>query len=212
MKLKVDGLLVPGDLTNKARREGLSQSWDYVLEVGRHLGTDIVLPVIGNHDVDSRKQNGGQDPFFNIRNLRPHFPFRDEDARRMFFSEGFCLLDVGEHAEVVAVNTVIDHTDEVTAKRGAFDIARIAMLKSYLTSRPRRPIRIGMMHHHPILHTAPFLTDSNVIATGDELLRVLHEGGCEFVVHGHRHVPRLAMSRKRGPSHSNSAPSCFVIV
>ena len=110
-----------------------------------------------------------------------------------FFSEGFCIVKVSESAEVVAVNTVIDHHDEQSAKRGGFDMSRIEALRQYLRNSPCQPIRIGMMHHHPILHTAPFLTDADVIPTGDELVKALRESGCQFIVHGHRHVPRLTM-------------------
>jgi predicted phosphodiesterase len=193
LNLRADALLVPGDLTNKALREGLSQSWDIVLEVGRKLRTDSVLAVLGNHDIDSHKRYPNQDPFFNTRNLRPGFPFVDEHARQRFFSDGFCVLRVGGHAEVVAVNTVIDHHDEHLAKRGGFDVPRIEALRKYLRGLPICPIRVGMMHHHPILHTAPFLSDADVIPTGDELIKALRQFGCQLIVHGHRHVPRLTM-------------------
>src|SRR5438046_2376165 len=52
-QLRADGLLLPGDLANRARLEGLSQGWDYSLEIGRKLAVKMVVPVIGNHDVDS---------------------------------------------------------------------------------------------------------------------------------------------------------------
>ena len=191
--LSVDALLVPGDLTNQACREGLSQSWDIVLEIGRQLQTETVLPVLGNHDVDSRRRYSKSDPFFNIRNLRPHFPFQDDNARVRFLSEGFCILEVTKQTQVIAINTVIDHTDEKTAKRGSFDSSRIDALKRYLLAQPRFPIRVALMHHHPIPHIGPYLTDQDVLETGDALLRVLRESGCKFIVHGHRHVPRLTI-------------------
>src|ERR1700735_3220669 len=65
-RMKADSLLVPGDLTNKGEREGLSQAWDYALEVGRALGSEGVFPVLGNHDIESRRSPGnrGHDPAY----------------------------------------------------------------------------------------------------------------------------------------------------
>jgi 3',5'-cyclic AMP phosphodiesterase CpdA len=45
-KPMVDALLIPGDLTNRANREGLNHAWEIALEIGRHLRVPVV-PVIG---------------------------------------------------------------------------------------------------------------------------------------------------------------------
>jgi predicted phosphodiesterase len=190
--LTADALLLPGDFANKAQREGLSQSWDYALELGAALGTNELIPVLGNHDVDSRRSHPEHEPFYNARNLRPGFPF-DDATSRIFFSDGFCAKPVGDSCEIVAVNTVIDHRDEQSAKRGSFDIARIDQLSAFLHNRPQPPIRIALMHHHPILHTGPFLSDTDVIPNGDALLSALRSEGCRLVIHGHKHLARLSV-------------------
>lgn len=192
--MHADALLVPGDIANRASREGLSQGWDFALEVGRALGTNIVLPAFGNHDVDSRRTRPDQDAFYNVRNLRPGFPFGDSESAAKYFAEGFCLQNVTTAAQIVALNTVIDHTDEQTAKRGRFDISRIARLSDFLRRQETAPIRVAMMHHHPILHTGPFKADLDVLATGDKLIEVLRANGCCLVVHGHKHLARLSVN------------------
>lgn len=187
---KADALLVPGDLTNKAAQEGLSQGWDFALEVGRELGA-VVIAVLGNHDVDSKRLQPQRDAFYIARNLHPDFPFRGEQQRQSFFSDGFCIIDLAEHVQIVLVNTVIDHDNEETAKRGSFDMARIAKMRGVLRERLHTPLRMAMMHHHPILHTGSYLSSADVIPTGDALLSALRESGCKLVLHGHKHITRL---------------------
>jgi predicted phosphodiesterase len=189
--LRVDGLVVPGDLTNKARIEGLGKAWDYSLEIGRKLGAAHVIPVIGNHDIDSHRTEPEKPVFYGVRNVHPDFPFQDAAAINSFFADGYCLLKIGV-ADVIAINTVIDHTDAASAKRGAFGIDRIERMEGALTGNLKSALRIAVMHHHPTLHTGTFLEDNDVIPTGDELLAALRRLGCRLVVHGHKHFTRLS--------------------
>jgi 3',5'-cyclic AMP phosphodiesterase CpdA len=189
--LKSDALLVPGDLTNKARTEGLQQGWDYSLEIGRKLGVSTVIPVIGNHDIDSHRTNPSLPVFYAVRNLRPEFPFQDDGCVRSFFADGYCVLKAGQ-AEIIAINTVIDHTDATSAKRGAFGLDRIDRMEACLKGTLTSPLRGALMHHHPVLHSGAFLEDTDVIPTGDALLASLRRLGCRFVIHGHKHFSRLS--------------------
>jgi 3',5'-cyclic AMP phosphodiesterase CpdA len=189
--LRVDALLVPGDLANKARIEGLQQGWEYALEVGRKLGAPIVVPAIGNHDIDSHRGNPNQPVFHAVRNLRPDFPFSGIADIQSFFADGYCVIKIGD-ADLLVINTVIDHTDAVSAKRGAFGIDRIERMEIALQGRLANPIQGALMHHHPVLHTGTFLEDTDVIPTGDALLGTLRRLGCRFVIHGHKHFARLS--------------------
>jgi 3',5'-cyclic AMP phosphodiesterase CpdA len=192
--VRADALIVPGDFANRASREGLSQGWDFAIEVARNLGTDNIIPALGNHDVDSKRSRPDRDAFYDARNLRPGFPFKNENACRMYFSDGFCLETIGEHTQMVAVNTVIDHHDEQSAERGRFDDSRIYRLKEFLNNTPLAPIRIAVMHHHPILHAGPFNKDADVLQNGDNLVTALRETGCRLIIHGHRHLARMSTS------------------
>jgi hypothetical protein len=108
-----------------------------------------------------------------------------------FFADEYCVLPVGQ-AEIVAINTVIDHTDPVSAKRGAFGIDRIERMERALAGTFSSPLRGALMHHHPVLHSGTFLEDTDVIPTGDALIAALRRLGCRFVIHGHKHFTRLS--------------------
>lgn len=158
--------------------------------MGRALGAGLVVPVLGNHDVESQGSSI-REPMYIARNLRPGFPFESELARQSFFSDGYCILPAGADTQIVAVNTVIDHRDATSAERGAFDIARIDRLREALQRDLNRTVRLAVMHHHPVLHTSHYFTDEDVIPTGEALMNALRDGGCRLVVHGHKHVAHL---------------------
>jgi hypothetical protein len=183
--------LVPGDLTNKACAEGLQQGWEYALEIGRKLQTAVVVPVLGNHDIDSHRLASQQPADHVARNLRPGFPFASPADVQSFFADGYCVLTMGA-CELVAINTVIDHVDPQSAKRGAFGAERIQRMEDALRGRLNSPLRGAIMHHHPLLHSGTFLEDTDVIPTGDALLASLRRLGCRFVIHGHKHFTRLS--------------------
>ena len=189
--LSVDTLLVPGDLTNRASIAGLSDGWNHALEIGSRLHAQAIIPVIGNHDIDSRRVDPVVPIFDNVRNLRPGFPFATDAENQSYFSDGYCLIDT-PNAQILALNTVIDHTDEASAKRGTFSTIRIERMEQSLRDRLTAPLRVALLHHHPILHTGPYLTDSDVIPNGDVLLEALGRLGCRLVVHGHKHLTRLS--------------------
>jgi 3',5'-cyclic AMP phosphodiesterase CpdA len=192
-KLSAEVLLVPGDLANKARLEGLSQGWDSALEVARELGCSQTLPVLGNHDIESRRPPGGasHDANFNPRNLRPGFPFSESVLNDQFFSQGFCIVEPKPGIRIILLNSVVDHVDEQSATHGSFGHDRIEKLKSVLSQKQRVPICLAMLHHHPVLHSGFYFSNEDVIPTGDSLLSALREFGCEFVIHGHKHMARL---------------------
>src|SRR5260221_8301511 len=188
--LRADLLLVPGDLADQSNQEGMSHAWEIALEVGRELGVVETIPVLGNHDIDSRRRSGA-DPTHIPKNLRDGFPFRDHALCTSFFSDGCCILTPNRHVDVIAVNSVIDHHDSSTARKGTFDQKRIDRLKSLLESSRAANIRIALLHHHPTLHSSIFGSDDEVLPSGDALLELLRRHGCGLVIHGHKHHPRI---------------------
>lgn len=188
--LTVDALLVPGDLANKACREGLSQGWDHCLEIAAKLNARFIIPVIGNHDIDSKRLRPEDAVFAQVRDMRPDFPFATPANNQSYFADGYCVITEGD-VHFIALNTVIDHTDEASAKRGTFSATRIQQMEAALSQSLTAPLRIAVMHHHPILHSGTFWGDNDVIPTGDDLVASLRRLGCRLIVHGHKHIPRL---------------------
>jgi predicted phosphodiesterase len=183
-------VLVPGDLTNRACKEGLQQGWEFALEIGRAVNARHVIPVLGNHDVDSRREHN-PDPCYFARSLRGGFPLQDERACDEFFSRGSCVIGLNASTQILLINSVIDHHDEKSAMQGAFNDKHIDNMRQIGKRYLRSPIRIALMHHHPVVHSGALFSPSDVIPTGDAIIAALKDLKCRFVIHGHKHHARL---------------------
>jgi 3',5'-cyclic AMP phosphodiesterase CpdA len=71
--LQADVLICPGDVANRAQREGLSTGMDFLLELKRGLNCSSLMCTLGNHDVNSGKKESS-DPFELPRMIHPSFP------------------------------------------------------------------------------------------------------------------------------------------
>jgi len=195
--ISADVVVCPGDLANRISRAGMMQSWDHLCELKRELQSSLLITTLGNHDVDCHKKHN-PDPFYIPRNLIETFPAPSVTALEDFWAKGFYVVDGPSGSQFLVLNTVISHQDEVTAKRGTFDNECISRLDEFLTKRSEKdhtvaPIRhrIAVMHHHPLLHSSTRFSSSDVLEFGDQLLSVLSKHGFRFIVHGHRHEPRI---------------------
>src|SRR5207244_10312034 len=54
-----------------------------------------------------------------------------------------------------------------------FNARRVGSLERFLAKNLKAPLRLAMMHHHPVLHTGPYLESSDVIPNGDALIAAL---------------------------------------
>lgn len=191
-ELTFDAILCPGDLADQADRPGLRHSWDLLSLLAAKAGGAPLISTIGNHDVDSHRLHGG-DAFDVARRLAPDFPVPGQPAKDQYFASGFCTVEISRELEVVCINSVFNHTDEDSAKRGTFLPDRVAELRARLGAPQPGRNRIALLHHHPVLHSSPILKDSDVLETGDQLLEVLSELQCGLALHGHKHHPRLKL-------------------
>lgn len=200
--LTADALVCPGDLAHQACPIGMIQAFDHLGEIQRKLRSPLLLPTVGNHDVNSRSVDS-VDPFDLPKTIHPDFPCSDATAQDMFWNRGFYHQLIEGKAGFIVLNTVIKHTDARSAERGTFDDNCIDGMRQYLHSIyalnvGAPPIRVAVMHHHPIIHSTAHFGSSDTLEFGDQLLNVLAEFGFHFVIHGHRHEPRITRHMSAG--------------
>jgi 3',5'-cyclic AMP phosphodiesterase CpdA len=201
-KLIADVVICPGDLAHQVSQKGMVQAWEHLSEVQRKLGSTLLLPTIGNHDVDSR-HNLGPDPFDVARTIHPEFPRPISSDNDMFWGRGFYAAAIEDKAGFIVLNTVIGHHDEPSATRGTFNANAIEALEKHLGAiygpkqTARANLRIAVMHHHPIVHSTAHFASRDTLEFGDQILDVLGDYGFRFVIHGHRHEPRITRHKSR---------------
>src|SRR5205809_3639677 len=161
-KLMADLLIAPGDLANKADRQGMISGWSFIQEIGRELQAKAIVTTIGNHDVLSRERT--EDAFQLAKRLRPAFPSSDQRETDEFWANGFYILNTGP-VRVLVLNSAASHTNETMAKRGRITNQQLEQIDTAL-GKGTSLFNIAVCHHHPILHEDIGLGTDDVMENG----------------------------------------------
>lgn len=191
-QLEADTLLCPGDLTDKSCQQGLSQAITHLIEIRDKLKCKNLFCTLGNHDIDSRKLYSNN-PFDIPKDIHPEYPFNNSEQLKQYWADGFIIIKDIQDIMYLIINTVAQHYDDVSAKRGIFSASQLENLGKQLSSYNLEngdQIRIALMHHHPILHSYLDYSPDDVLANGDQLMELLSKHKFNLLIHGHRHQPR----------------------
>ena len=209
----VDLIVCAGDLGDKAEPSALNFAWQFLLHLARKLGDPPLVVATGNHDVDSRLQISDFDPKGNLFSLDPTYPvvypssYPDQDElqeniKLNYWARNFAIFHL-ERARIVVLNSAAYHG--YGAKNREFDHGRISSrtledLKRQLQQDQEKHgkpfINIIVFHHHlesdsEVDH--PDAIDASKMLGAPHLVHLLSDPsfGRWFVIHGHRHHPRI---------------------
>jgi metallophosphoesterase superfamily enzyme len=220
-QLDADFVLCPGDLSNRADDSAKIYGWEQLHRLADALGARAVYAAPGNHDLTT--MTPVPDRAATLKNLSPSYPTGRPAADEAFWTEGFSIID--EHPyRLLVLNSchgypphpgdgaecaeLVEYFKELD--RGSFPQELQTKLEDALGGLAYRPVNVALLHHHPVEHERrSVLKDSyGPMRRGDEFLRILDEhpkSGRWFVLHGHKHVPRLV------PASGDSANSPVVM-
>jgi predicted phosphodiesterase len=194
--LHADFVVAPGDLANKVDRQGMISGWQFVHEIARALGARAVVATIGNHDVLSREKTA-PDPFQLPKRLKPEFPSSDPRLTEQFWANGFFIWEA-DGIRFLVVNSAASHHNEILAKRGLITEAQLDKIRRGL-EETNGQLSIAVCHHHPMLHEDIGLRTDDVIQNGSLFTQLLSEHKFDFLIHGHKHHPKLSYA-PHGPN------------
>ena len=186
---EVDGILVAGDMVNKADTAALAWTWRQLHSMGAALNAPIYATA-GNHDLDSRGK-GAPLPQDALMDLAPTFPFGDSTTRAKYFAEQHAVT-ITSTTLIVSINSCAHHgysfKGEPELEHGRVTAAAAKWLQNSLNELGELPkYKVLIMHHHPV-QLPDFDTDETSTMQGAELLmRVLSQFGDWLIVHGHKH-------------------------
>lgn len=199
--LRADYLVIPGDITNKAQPEEFDVALEVIGEIASELGigTERLIFVPGNHDVDWTVLNG-VGPIHRTRLKQRYDPFRDSFGEKLrdatsltnppyyeIFREGKVLFLLYNSANHDGPSTGLNH--------GKIDLDHLAEIRKSLDKieRIEGEVRIFVTHHH--LSQYPELVakwlDVSLMQNATELHKVLDEFDFDFAIHGHKHFPHF---------------------
>jgi len=189
-KLRSDILLCPGDLTNKASKEGFSSAWSYVHEINTALKSKLLAATLGNHDVDSKFKHS-EDAFEIARSIKNSFPVNEEKHEKDFWKDSFCIIEKPK-LDLLIFNSSYSHINSDNAKYCIIEPFILEKMEDKLKLLKRnKPYKIALCHHHPMKHSNLDYKDNDSIEQGDNFIRLLDKYGFQIIIHGHKHDPRL---------------------
>lgn len=204
---KIDGILVPGDLTSTAEPAEFLECQQVIEKIAKGLNvpSTAIYTTFGNHDVN-----------WSISQIADGVAGRPQDLayKTIAAHVGAVLLDaneaemtgplpgsgywVKENYDLVMLNTGFECCHDQKLRNGNLGQLQVAWLNTLPNPMPGK-LRILTLHHHPINLPYPtVVTDTSTLAEGADLVVEIARLGVDFVVHGHRHHPFLHTEMKQG--------------
>jgi 3',5'-cyclic AMP phosphodiesterase CpdA len=206
---RCDALLVAGDITNRARADEFALAATRIKDIAEILGVpeNMIFFTPGNHDSnwalgETREQQGVKCPDkirlarYELLNSEPFFKSRMDAGHTGSFDEPpFSILWTTDNLAVLSYNSSAEDSLKEKLHNGKINHHIIEELRKLLdkhSSRIKDKIKVLLVHHHPINYvdrTFP-KADHSIMENGDGLLELAAEFCFDFIVHGHKHVPR----------------------
>lgn len=198
-----DLLLCPGDLGDKANPTAIKYAWDAIGRLGSQLNVSDIFCTPGNHDIDSRRQFNSFEANECLRRLEK-YPCASPNVRTKFWSDHFAIVDRDE-IRILLLDSCAHHGGaEIEKNHGRISGYTLELIAAELSASDRRPLQILLCHHHPHSHAEHQLGAVDVMESGQLLLDLLSKHGQWFVLHGHKHHPKISYA-----AGGNSGPCVF---
>lgn len=208
--LKADYLILPGDVTHRAKPDEVKIASEFIGEVCTALDVKLenVVFVPGNHDVDWSVFDPTDTT--GVRRAQRYVPIRSELFRfnaiaargkgSLFDTPHFTIWSDGD---VLVVGYNSSHHDEPKKlHHGLVAATHIEEMRQALSKLPfdEEHLRLFLVHHHPLQYDdpTPESPDSSIMVNAEQLQAFLREFRFDFLVHGHRHLPRFTTHSLNG--------------
>ena len=227
--LKIDWVICPGDLGDKAEVIGLNYAWEKLEKLTQEIGANHLIGTAGNHDFDSRIS---VDPKSNLQALSPLFPGITQTDCDKYFARNYCIYtDV--NVRIVNLNSSAYHgyksEEGEEYLHGRVEDSTIDQIRGEIES-DLFDVNILLTHHHMMKNDHIYKADKSEMEGAGKLLNMLSETTKSpwLVIHGHQHYPELdygrgsslapiivsagTLSAKLSGTHASASPNQFYII
>ncbi|CAI8993210.1 metallophosphoesterase family protein [Pseudomonas brassicacearum] len=207
--LGADYLIVPGDISNSASKEEFVLASSLIKQIAVSLGVDErkILFCPGNHDVDwktitaLRELHHSELDIIKSKYLNFHsdelvFSKNLPQAEGRFDEPPYLVSWEFDDALVCSLNTAVFDEPDKRPHHGEVKPAQLLVIDEVLSKKAGvDKLKIFLFHHHPkqYLDSTFPLADFSAMTNAEGLLDLLSKHGFDFVIHGHKHIPRFTM-------------------
>lgn len=220
LEFKPDIVVCCGDMGDQADPTGIPHSWKFLNDLVSISSKSLLLATAGNHDLDSRLNYHDYDAKGTLQDLSPPFPIVSGDESFLsideienhglrFWAENFYVV-IMDDVRFVVLNSSAFHgygkslSEEKSPEHehGRISDLTIKRITKFLTEQNQQlakksdskiVINILVCHHHLEKDGSVDDPDYSAMRGAHALIETLSDTniGRWFVIHGHRHRPRL---------------------
>lgn len=203
-KIDADFLVVSGDISNRAKEPEFALASELIEKIARSLMVprEKIIFCPGNHDINWAAIPSGCDDFDHVVKskylnfLKGGLIFSDNQNIGVgrFDQPPYMVMWSFEEINVFALNSAVYDGPDEHPHRGEIKSEQIAAIDELLSkSVERSKVNIFVLHHHPKQYQDKTFraADDSCMINADGLLHLLSKHEVDFVVHGHKHVPRF---------------------
>lgn len=210
--IAADYLVVPGDITNSACKPEFELASERIAKIASCLGVheSKILFCPGNHDVDwetvkaisplnHSEAQVIRSKYYNFHSDEAIFSKNLLNATGRFDESPYLAVWEFDDVLICALNTSVFDGPDKKPHCGEVRPEQIAQIDKYLEGLAKTDkLKLFMFHHHPIQYLDVTFTDPDfsVMSNAAGLLDLLSKYEFDFVVHGHKHIPRFNMEIK----------------
>ncbi len=214
--VKADYLICPGDITDRASRDGLKSGWEKLNQIKNIVGARHLIVATGNHEVCSRVMDDAHDragnaeasvdPLGMLQEI-PQYPssiWNGQDRKWVYWGRGYEFISDGDILFLL-INSSHFHP---TMKVNEFERGRISdhALKSLASDmkehlkKVKPKVCIAILHHPPVNHEAQNHELGRIeMFNGGRLVDTFDKSGRPWLIlHGHKHDGRVVMAQGAG--------------
>ncbi|MFC1518842.1 metallophosphoesterase family protein [Pseudomonadota bacterium] len=207
--IKADYIVVAGDITNRATKDEFQLASKRLKDISEILGVakSNVFFVPGNHDGNWEEEKASieANEDMGVTITRKYQYLQDTDffkesldaAAGCYYTEPYFAIWSDDCINVIGINSsVFDHYNNkphhgVIRKK---DLKELDTKLELLKIGKSKKINLLLVHHHPIQQPdLPFdRADHSILQNSAVLMDLASKHQINFIIHGHKHIPRLA--------------------
>ena len=204
--LTADFLIIPGDITNKAKPDEFVLASEIISDISKALNVkqNKIIFVPGNHDADWTGMISDPDDRSGIRRQQRYTPIRNSSCifekiskrskRNMFDHPDFSYWEFKD-LQVVGYNSSWHDGPDYKIHHGLAKEESLQEIDKYLQGLNFAPnqARLFLVHHHPLQYSDPIPEepDFSAMTNAENLIKLLNKYRFDFLIHGHKHAPHF---------------------
>lgn len=205
--ISAEYLLVSGDISNRAKEQEFSLASDLIEKIARSLKVqrEKILFCPGNHDVNwpaIEAHKSISEDFDSLARakylsfLKGGLLFSDnhDNGEGRFDSPPYLVSWLFDDINVFSLNSSVYDGPGEFPHKGEIKSDQLEAIDKILSNHVcRSKVNIFILHHHPKQYEDKTFrsADTSCMINSDGLLHLLAKHEMDFVVHGHKHVPRF---------------------